>query len=263
MQQMPAQESFEVRSYSKPYPFELFLPQTPPARLSLVCMTPILGRLVFFDDLFWERKLARYFCREGLAVALCHRPIFEYRPQLGLEQVSHYLEESILRNKKILDGVLIEEPRVDPLRIGSFGMSFGAVLNCLWAAEDRRLKANVFALGGGNLAEIFLSSRDPLIRSFLADALKYSGLEPAVLKKSLRTLFIKDPWRVGHKLSPENTLMIIALLDRVIPLRFSLELWRRLGKPKTIWIPLGHYFSILALPFLKSIVVRFFKKQFA
>ena len=55
--------------------------------------------------------------------------------------------------------------------------------------------------------------------------------------------------------------MFLALFDHVIRFRYGLALWRTLGKPETVFLPLGHYASILTIPILKWKVISFFKKK--
>lgn len=244
---------------NEPSPFELYLPEGP-GPFPLICFTPILGRLAFWEDFFLERRLSRFFARQGFATALIERPIFEFNPARGLEQIQGYLEESVARNKKVLD-FLMEEKKgsTDPARIGSYGMSFGAVVNALWAASDPRPKAHVFSLIGGNIPEIILTSRDPLMRNYL-QAIQMSrgkdGLKPA-LQQAIRS----EPLKVCRSIPRENVLMFLAIFDRVIRFRYGLALRQVLGKPETVFLPLGHYTSILTIPLLKWKVISFFKKK--
>jgi len=251
-------------SFKEPSCFELSLPEGVPP-FPLICLTPILGRFLFLDDLFWERRLACFFASQGFAAALIDRPIFEFEPTEGLEQIQKYLEASISRSQRVLD-LLLTRDEIQPKKIGSFGASFGAVINSLWAASDSRLKAHVFALAGGNLPEILVSSRDPLMRSYLKaiKALLTPAFSPqreenlkSILKKSISI----DPLTLAPSLPRENIFMVLARFDRVIRFRYGLALWQALGKPETLLLPLGHYTSLLALPWLKWKVIEFFKKK--
>ena len=239
--------------------FELYLPKgTGPH--PLICVTPMLGRFLFLDDLFFEKRFARFFARKGLASAVIERPIFEFDPALGLEQIPHYLDESVLRNKRALDA-LLERKEIDPNRVGTYGISFGAVVNSLWAAEDPRIKAHLFALGGGNLPEIVLTSRDPLMRSYLKAVKQKTGLEGGALLEALKKVFSRDPLEAARKIPGESVCLHIALFDRVVRLRYALAFRRALGNPETVFIPLGHYSSILSVPFLKRGAARFFLRR--
>ena len=246
-------------AFQKPDPFELYLPEgTGP--LPLICLTPILGRLLFLDDLFLERRFARFFASQGFAAALIERPIFEFNPARGLEQIQRYLEESVLRNEKVLDDLLARK-EIDPEKIGSFGISFGAVLNSLWAASDSRLKAHVFALAGGNIPEILITSRDPLMRSYLKAIIKNVGMEREKLKDAFERVIRLDPLKAASSIPRESVLMILALFDRVIRFRYGQLLRQALGEPETIFLPLGHYTSLITVPLTQWKALEFFKKR--
>lgn len=247
-------------SFAKPSPFELYLPQGP-APLPLICMNPILGRLIFLEDLFFERRFAHFFASNGLAAVLIDRPLFQFNPGHGLEQIQDYLETSVSRSKAVLDS-LSGRGEIDFERLGTFGISFGAVVNALWAAQDSRLRAHVFALVGGNLPEVFVTSRDPLMRSYVQSVQKGTGIEKKNLKACFERALGPDPLKSVSSLSREDILMILAIFDRVIHFRYGLVLWRALRKPKTLFVPLGHYTSILAIPFLKGQILDFFKLKF-
>lgn len=227
----------------------------------LICQTPVLGRIQFLEDLFFEKKAAAYFARKGMACAILNRPIFEFNPELGLSQLPIYIEASIQRNEKALTE-LLQNPKIDSARVGTFGMSFGSIINSLWAARDSRVKAHVFALGGADFAEIFLTSRDPLMRSYHDDAVKYSGLSGSALLEKLRALFKQDPLHFTGEIAPESCLLILALFDRVVNFSAGLKFKKALGNPKTLYLPLGHYTSMLAIPFLRSAAADFFNKKF-
>jgi len=256
---MPKLQSFQVIRFREPSPFEFYLPQGA-GPFPLVCLTPILGRLAFLNDLFLERRFARFYAAHGLATALIDRPIFEFNPGRGLEQIQEYLNESVSRNRRVLD-FLIAGQSVDREKIVTYGASFGAVVNILWAAQDPRPKAHLFALGGVNLAEIVLTSRDPLMKSYLKAIVKNTGLGPEELKVSLRKTFQPDLLEAARSIPKEKVCLHLAIFDRVIRFRYGLALREALGRPETWFIPLGHYSAILSIPFLKWQALAFFRKR--
>ncbi|HTL48825.1 MAG TPA: hypothetical protein VL688_12265 [Verrucomicrobiae bacterium] len=244
---------------SRPYPHELYLPAGE-GPFPLVCITPMLGRLAFLEDLFFERFFARYFAANGLATAIMDRNIFSFDHSLGLEQLHDYLSATLSRNQALLDH-LLGRGDIDPEKTGSFGMSFGAVANFLWASRDKRLSSHVFVLPGGNIPEIFVASEDPLMRSYLRAALARTGYSKTQLCQALREVFTLDPMEVCGEIDPASILMVLARFDRVIPYRYGKQLREKLGRPETILLPLGHYTSILTIPWLKKTGLNFFKKK--
>lgn len=244
---------------NEPFRHELYLPEGP-GPFPLLCLTPLLGQLAFLEDLFLEWRFARFFAAHGFAAALIHRPLFEFDPSRGLEQIQDYLDQSIARNRGVLDS-LLSRKEIDTEKIGTYGISFGAVVNSLWAAADPRLKAHVFALGGGNLPEIFVTSRDPLMQSYLKAVLKKTGVEKKDLKILLQGVFHLDPLEAARSIPREKVCLHLAIFDRVIRFRYGLAFRRALGNPETVFIPLGHYSSLLAVPFLKWQVLDFFWRK--
>lgn len=246
-------------AFTEPFPFWLYQPDKP-GPLPLICLTPLLGRFLFLEDLYFERRHARFFAQHGFAAVLIDRPIFQFDPARGLDQIQSYLEESVTRNRKVLD-VLVERRDIQANAVGSFGISFGGVTNCLWAGQDSRLKANVFGLAGGNIPEIMLTSRDPLMRDYVKSILTSTALGKKDLGEALKKAIRLDPLNAASSIPKENVLMFLALFDRVIELRFGLRLRQALGKPKTLFLPLGHYTTLLAMPFLKWKALEFFKEK--
>ena len=246
-------------AWTDPFPFWLYQPERP-GPLPLLCLTPLLGRFLFLEDLYFERRHARFFAQHGFAAALIDRPIFQFDPARGLEQIQSYLEESVTRNKRVLD-VLLQRKDLQANAVGSFGISFGGVTNSLWAGQDSRLKANVFGLAGGNITEIMLTSRDPLMRDYMKSMLRSTGLGKKDLGEALKKVIRLDPLNAASSIPRENVLMFLALFDRVIQLRYGLALRRSLGNPKTLFVPLGHYTTLLAMPFLKRRALEFFNER--
>jgi len=85
------------------------------------------------------------------------------------------------------------------------------------------------------------------------------GLTPAGAEATLTELLRSEPLRVAGAIDPRRSLAVIALWDRVIGWRNSLDIWRALGRPQTIWLPTGHYTSLFALPYIKLRVLWFFQ----
>ena len=247
------------KHFEAPVPYDLYLPSGP-GPYPLICMTPILGRLSFLEDLFFERRFASYFAENGFAAALIHRPIFDFLSGQGLAQIQTYLENSLKRNQTAFEA-LLQNKSIDPERTATFGVSFGAVISSLWAAREPRFKAHVLALGGGNLPEIFTQSRDPLMLSYFEAALREQNGNLQELKENLATVFTCEPLNECRTLSPDRVLMILARFDQVVPFKYGMALREKIGNPETVILPLGHYFSILAVPYLKRKAVHFLKRK--
>ncbi len=258
--------AFRRIDLNEPHPHELYLPEGA-GPFPLICFTPILGRLAWLEDLVLERHLSRFFASQGLATLLVERPFFEFDPTRDLHQIQGYLDQAVSRNRKVLDRVLARTD-IDSERVGSYGMSFGGIVNALWAAVDDRFKAHVFSVVGGNIPEIILTSRDPLMKNYLRDILKgwtertgVSLPDPQDLKEALRQAVPRDPLTIISRIPKESTLLVLAVFDHVVRFRYGLAFRKALGNPETVFLPLGHYTSILTIPVIKWKAVSFLKKK--
>lgn len=254
-----SKDAVTVRHYSLPSPHEIYQPAGE-GPFPAVCLTPLLGRFVLLEDLFFERIFARYFAAHGILTILMDRPIFTYDPAYPLEQLHQYLETSLERNRRILEFQKQESP-LDLSRLGTFGMSFGAILNSLWAAREPAFSAHIFALPGGDLPAIFTESGDPLMRSHFTAARRHTGLSAQALREKLRTVFKLDPMSCCGNLDSRSILMVLALFDRVVPFRLGRALQKVMGNPETIYLFSGHYGGVVTIPWLRATAVRFFRHR--
>lgn len=241
-------------------PYELFLPARASAPYPLVLILPVLGRILFLPDLWIEKGIARFFARNGFAAAVIRRDFFCFQPGQGIEQVGQYLAEAVKRARESLD-TLLQRPDIHGGTVVSLGISFGGLINVLLAASEPRIKACVFALAGGNVPEIITTSRDPLVSAYRRDILKGLKLDSERFTKNLRASLREEPLDAAQAIPAEKTLMIISKLDRVVFPRYALALWEALHKPETIFLPVGHYFAILLIPYLQRKALEFFRKK--
>jgi len=64
---------------------------------------------------------------------------FRYDPAKPIDQVEDTLRASVIRHRQALDW-LLAQPTVDTTRVGTFGISYGAIINASLAAVDPRIR---------------------------------------------------------------------------------------------------------------------------
>ena len=163
----------------------------------------------------------------------------------------------------VLQGIdwLTAQPEVDRERIGITGISFGALLGVIVAGVDSRIKAEVFFLGGGDLAGIVFSSSESSVRK-VREALIGKGDRTVdeVRVEAAERLRHLDPLTYAARLDPSRVLMVNAYFDRVIKRRYTKELWKAMGKPKMVQLPTGHYLATLFFTYAKYKTVSHFRE---
>ncbi len=221
----------------------------------VILVSPILGGNMI---VIW---FARYFASHGMNAAIVHRRKPKYDPKRELNQVEKYLRKSIMRTRQALDWIL-DQPEVDPEKVGSFGISYGGMVNILTAAVEPRIHCHIVAMAGGPLADVIVDSKEKAIRKYVRSAAKDAGYTPESLREGLKEAIRSDTLALAPYVDRSNVLFVIAFFDRVVGRRYSENLWRALGKPEVIYTPLGHYSTLLTIPYLRSKALRFYRSRF-
>ena len=208
-----------------------------------------------------ENHFARYIAKRGVAVALMHRAT-NAEPELAdLGAINRWLKRSVSRDRRALDWIE-SRPELDAGRIGVFGISMGAIQGVLLAAEDPRIRAEVFGLVGGDLPYILCHSAEPGIARRRKQVLREHNLTQPQLENELRKTITCEPNAVAVKIDPQDVLLVLGAFDRVVPFKKGWELRRQMRRPETIILPTGHYSALLCIPYLKQQTLKFFQARF-
>ncbi|MFH1858119.1 MAG: hypothetical protein ABH845_04375 [Candidatus Omnitrophota bacterium] len=221
----------------------------------LILITPILGK-----NYGIERSFASFFAKRGFACAIVYRKPLRFIPDEPLSVVEAYLRSSIIRLRIALDWLCRQE-KVDPNAIGTFGISFGGMLNTVLAAVDSRPKCHLIALAGGELAEVICYSHEKTIERYRNQFMKLSQLTPEEFREKLREAIISEPVTFARYIDTRKVYLFIAMFDLVIGKKHSRKLAKALGNPETYYVPLGHYTSVLAIPFVRVKAANYFESH--
>jgi hypothetical protein len=82
------------------------------------------------------------------------------------------------------------------------------------------------------------------------------------LREDLRKTIRTDPVGLAGNVLRETVLMFLARLDHSVPAKTGESLRKALGQPETVFLPFGHYASVLALPFVRQKTLSFLHQRF-
>lgn len=231
----------------------------------LVIISPILGGSNTESKIF-----AKYFAERGFSCAIVHRPEDRFPEFKEGENNSDYvgsleniLKQSIIDTRRAID--LFETFQdIDSEKIGSFGISMGAIKNSILAGVESRLKVNVFVMGGADMEYILTHSKEEKILQEVENASKYIGKKQFF--EDIKTKIKSDPKNFAQYIDDSNTLMYISLFDTVVPVKSQEKLRNLIGNPTTSYLLSGHYSAFLyILPpwnYIQSTSYNFFKDRF-
>ena len=227
-----------------------------PGKKPVILVLPILGGS--YDV---EKYFASYFAKRGLAAVIVHREQRGKDPE-NADELNALLKQTVLDNKLAIDWV---ESRadLDPDRIGVFGASMGGIKGALLTPLEKRVRAAVLGLVGGDLPYILAESTEAGIARRRKALLQSRQITVQELQAQLQKGIRCDPNTFAPYIDRQKVLLILAACDTVVPIKKGLELRAKMGKPETILVPTGHYSALLCIPLIQSASLKFFKKKFA
>ena len=222
-----------------------------------VIVFPILnGRYVV------ARIIAAALARGGLVAVIPHQAEKLLPKESSPEQLSADFLASVREGRAFIE-YLETCPAVDPQRLGSVGVSFGALRQVLLLADEPRLRANVLALAGLDLPEIITTSQEGMVRRYRSRRAALETCSEADINARLRAVFWYHDRRTAEAIDSRGLLLILAEHDNKVPIANGLALHEALGKPELQLLPLGHYTSIPAIPWMIDWMLAHFDAQFA
>lgn len=176
------------------------------------------------------------------------------------EEFERFLKTYVVDVLQGIDGLTVH-PLVDRERIGVVGISMGAIIGTIVTGVDSRVKAGVFLLAGGDLTRILFSSKEP---SILAVRKRMEDQEDLTKEEIRQEVAMRlrhlDPLTYADRVDPRTILMINAYFDRVIKRRYTMALWKALGKPPMVQLPTGHYSAALFFNYAEEKTLAHFQK---
>ncbi|HEX4048178.1 MAG TPA: dienelactone hydrolase family protein [Elusimicrobiota bacterium] len=205
-----------------------------------------------------EMHFVDRFARDGFVVMWLEMPTqFHRRPnptepsgQVFLARTTRQLtanfRQSVLDARRAL-GVLAARPEVEPDRIAIFGISLGAIVGSVTYSVDPRPRFAAFLLGGADFPTLLLDS------SLSGPFARKMGLKPDELREAWKNM---DPYLHPERGAGKPALLVNADWDTVIPRSNAQKLLKAFPDARQVWVPGGHYTSIVHLIWLPGWVSK-------
>ena len=215
----------------------------------LIVLSPILAGPI--DDYLASRYFAAAAAARGISALFLHQETMILDPGRDGFALERRMRQNIRDNRRAID-LFAELPDVDSGRLGSLGISLGAVKNVVLIAADPRLRANVLCLAGTDLPRLLVDSREALVESYLSARRERDGLEPRQVAEEIRIQLQAAPRYCAPTIAAERVLLFLGRLDDKVPYAQGLELREALGEPETYVLPSGHYSSLVFAPWVAT-----------
>ncbi|GIW92050.1 MAG: hypothetical protein KatS3mg110_0091 [Pirellulaceae bacterium] len=237
---------------------EYFLPVRGESSCPAVVVLHILG-----GDFPLSRLFALTFAERGVAALFVKMPYYGPRRPPGSprrmispdpDQTVAGMTQAVLDIRRAV-AWLESQPRVDPDRLGIFGISLGGITGALAAECEPRLYNICLVLAGGDIAKVAWESRE------LAEVRRACEARGITMQQFMERMRVIDPVTYAANLQGRRILMLNAAQDEVIPRACTESLWEAMGKPPIHWYNGGHYSVARFLPHAMARTAEFFEQS--
>lgn len=230
------------------------------------------------------RLLARTLVKQGIACFILYLVFHSSRmpetvrdrlPALTAEEWFESYRISVIDMRQVIDWAG-GRSEINKEQVAAVGISFGGFISAIAMGVDRRLRAGVFLVAGGNSEKIMWLTRKRVIKAgyhrteseyrhlqssyarYLAEVAEkgFEDVDPA------RQSYLTDPMTFAHYLRNRPVLMLNALWDKYIPKQAALDFWEACGKPAITWFPATHTAIWLWYPVISRKIDSFLRSAF-
>ena len=229
--------------------------------------------------------LARTLVKKGMACFVLYS-IFHSRrmsetvkkryPALTPEEWFESYQISVIDVRQVIDWAN-GRAEINKEQVAVLGISFGGFISAITMGVDKRIKAGVFLIVGGNSEKIGRKSRKHSMRKGYKQRTEaeyneiqrdYARYLAEVAEKGfenvtpVRKSFLIDPMTFASYLRGRPVLMLNALWDEYIPKEATLDFWEACGKPAISWFPGTHTTFWIWFPLIRRKIAHFLGETF-
>jgi len=225
------------------------------------------------------KLLARSLLKQGVACFIPYLTIHSKRipkamrahlPYLNPDEWFQCYRVSVVDIRQIVDWAY-SGTELDAEQVAALGISFGGFVSSITMGIDKRIKAGVFLVTGGNSNKIsWLNGVNQYRKRYKRTEAEHLEIQRSyaqylkdVSEKGFENVtpdnqsFLTDPLTFAGYLKGRPVLMINALWDRYISREAATELWQACGRPSIKWIPSGHTSIWLWYPTIRRTIETF------
>ncbi len=169
---------------------------------------------------------------------------------------------SVITSARLLIDFAETREEINHNKVGSYGMSLGALLLGIYVGVEDRVDAAVIIVGGGQIPEIMATSQQQIAADFREARMEAEGIDtPDEFQKVLEKIVLFDPMFFASRRNREDVYMVIGDDDSAVNTKNQWMLWRAFNKPEHMSYDAEHFPSILQNLFRHDLIFDYLKKR--
>jgi dienelactone hydrolase len=192
---------------------------------------------------FYERVCA-IFAKGGVSCLALQNYVNFVDPANGPAELQQFLVRSVTDTQRAVDWAVEEarkpDSRIDPARLGSFGISLGGIKNLTWLAVDHRPRCNIIVMAAGGLVDLLATSKDTDVRAYWEGRKQKCCYTDDQLRGELCEGLSIDPLALAPHVDASRLLYLMSTKDDVVPSELQQKTYEALGKPEAYSMSTGH-----------------------
>jgi dienelactone hydrolase len=201
-------------------------------------------------NLWVEKKFALILARYNINCFILKLPFHFERAPKGTFSGEYAITGDITRTIEGTRQVVIEVMTVSSWlrkhseKVVIIGISLGGMIAHLAMAVEA-FDAGITILAGGNNAGI-------IWEGIATSSVREDHIRAGISREQANHIYqIVNPTTMARHNKTRNLFMINGLYDEAVPVRYTMELWEALGRPKIRWYPCAHASMVL---FAKGVI---------
>lgn len=150
---------------------------------------------------------------------------------------------------------------VDMNKIGVFATSDGANRTSIILGYEKRIKAAVLYVAGGNYPKMMTNSDQRIVRNYREYKMENQNLTKLDFFNLMQETLSYDPTYLAYKRNPKDLYMVLALEDTSVPTENQIELWQAFGMPKSKCLEMDHIKGALSSLLEHELIFSFLKER--
>ena len=208
-----------------------------------------------------DKAMAHVFVTKGYNVL-----ILKYNEQINdyerpLKDFNRALVSIITSGRLLIDWAEKQE-EIDATKIGSYGMSLGALILSVYVGVEDRIDAAIIIVGGGHIPHLLPTSQQNIASAFKDARMKAEGIKTdKEFQKILEDIIIFDPMTFSSRRDRKDIYMVIGDNDSAVATKNQWMLWNAYGKPEHVSYTAEHFPSILQNLTKHDLIFDFLQKR--